>query len=320
MNSWSNIIGSVTLLSPSNLGSGSILLPRTHASESLVPLEPYPIPEHFYDPKTSAPKPPLPPPHLSPPAGPNDYSLSVTLQLGELLGEGGSSHVYAATVVSVTRDGGAGVEEPQILVDFPPLAVKMARRLRRGHLAREAWFYDEMHELQGSVIPRCYGWFDAPETSEFKGDTYSPSEDSERDHGFPDHYPSPWSEELQLTSVPRNRISILVIERLGKTLSQWGGITPDVKDDVLSLCDDTGYVDILDVRHCNILHVYEGPGALPSLPSPLTHRVHSWRLLDLEGCQKIHSDPRYLRQEWRSAAGRLMRQLDKGHIIEPWDY
>lgn len=115
----------------------------------------------------------------------------------------------------------SGFDEHQALASFPPLAVKVARRLRRGHLAREAWFYDDLHELQGSVIPRYYGWFDAAETPEFKGDEYAPSEDDEKGIGYPEHYSDPWSEELQL-SVPRTRISVLVIERLGKILSQWG--------------------------------------------------------------------------------------------------
>lgn len=169
--------------------------------------------------------PPYPPPHRPPPRRADDHGLSVTLQLGELLGEGGSSFVYAATVVSVSTIDVSGYDERQVVASFPPLAVKMARRLHRGHIAREAWFYDDMHELQGSVIPRCYGWFDAVETTGFKGDEYAP----ERNRRYPDDYPEPWSEGLQYLSAPRNRISVLVLERMGKILSQWGHLTPDDK-------------------------------------------------------------------------------------------
>lgn len=38
--------------------------------------------------------------------------------------------------------------------------MKIARRHRVPWLARDAWFYDEMEYLQGSVLPYCYGWFE----------------------------------------------------------------------------------------------------------------------------------------------------------------
>lgn len=49
--------------------------------------------------------------------------------------------------------------EPHVIV--PPLVVKISRRHRVPWLAREAWFYEEIECLQGSVAPYCYGLFEA---------------------------------------------------------------------------------------------------------------------------------------------------------------
>ena len=46
-------------------------------------------------------------------------------------------------------------------MDIPPMVIKVARRSYTRFIAREAWFYDELACLQGSVIPRCFGYFSA---------------------------------------------------------------------------------------------------------------------------------------------------------------
>jgi hypothetical protein len=44
---------------------------------------------------------------------------------------------------------------------LPPLVMKVAARRRSENLAREAWFYEEMENIQGASIARCYGFFTA---------------------------------------------------------------------------------------------------------------------------------------------------------------
>ncbi|KAI0030983.1 hypothetical protein K488DRAFT_71785, partial [Vararia minispora EC-137] len=111
---------------------------------------------------------------------------------------------------------------------LPPLVVKVARRDRVGSLAREAWFYDEMECIQGSVIPRCYGWFElvlgdgdrVPVLEHFvkdKGWTKDESEyldvNSRSLNGQPLH------PMLQERAESQNIISVLVLEQVGDRLT-----------------------------------------------------------------------------------------------------
>lgn len=155
---------------------------------------------------------PYPPPPEHPKLPMPMSSCHLALQLTDIIDDGGSSVVYAATAIhSDLDDSGAGAQV------YPPLVVKMARRSRRGHIAREAWFYDELHALQGSVIPRCYGWFEAPETPNFVGDVYAPDNEEEEDEESR-YYPEPWSDALGALGKEKGYISVLVLERLGSRI------------------------------------------------------------------------------------------------------
>ncbi|KAF8496298.1 hypothetical protein JB92DRAFT_3126183 [Gautieria morchelliformis] len=44
---------------------------------------------------------------------------------------------------------------------LPSLVIKVAARRRSDDLAREAWFYEEMEDIQGVAIAHCYGFFTA---------------------------------------------------------------------------------------------------------------------------------------------------------------
>lgn len=189
----------MTLIGLPSLGLGSLSAPRAQPSTSLVPTShrSYKAPSHY-----------LPPPD-HPGRSFSDHAPHLKIQLTELLDEGGSSLVYAATAV--------GCDSAPL--QLPPLVVKLARRCRRGHIAREAWFYDELYELQGSVIPRCYGWFDAPEDPKsFQGAAYAPDSDKDVNLGRPAYIPHPWSAELDELAKPKDRISFLLLERLGSRM------------------------------------------------------------------------------------------------------
>ncbi|RDB20623.1 hypothetical protein Hypma_012308 [Hypsizygus marmoreus] len=51
-----------------------------------------------------------------------------------------------------------------------PFVVKIANRKRNNNLLRKAWFYDELQTLQGSTIPKSYGYFvpELPESCTFE--------------------------------------------------------------------------------------------------------------------------------------------------------
>lgn len=103
-------------------------------------------------------------------------------------------------------------------VHIPPLVAKVARRGRRGHLAREAWFYDELAVLQGVSIARCYGWFEAGVSNEGailpwvvqskngpEMDSMSPPARAEL---------KSWGRDLYSLGTTTNVVSILLLERL----------------------------------------------------------------------------------------------------------
>lgn len=70
----------------------------------------------------------------------------LSLRISERLATGRCSVVFA-------------VETQGIDMNIPPMVIKVARKSYTKFIAREAWFYDELACLQGSVIPRCFGYF-----------------------------------------------------------------------------------------------------------------------------------------------------------------
>ena len=77
-------------------------------------------------------------------------------------------------------------------------------------------------------------------------------------------------------------------------------------------------VDNRDMRHANILAAAEGPTSLPGLPSPITGRTYPYRIVDLELCEKLNA-PNCIMEDWQiSHIERILRNLPKGNIQEPW--
>lgn len=185
----------------------SVLLPRRDVPFDLV--KPFIRP---YRPLAMLPEPPtrqavtLPPP----------LNLNLDVRLGKCLGVGRSGVVFELETGPIV-----GLPEGQSL---PQLVAKVARPERAASLAREAWFYDEMAVVQGSVIPLCYGWFDLQLESDQSMPLLqscipprdwlwgSPGEGIPEDGGNPTH---PVISELREDS---NRLSVLVVERLGSHL------------------------------------------------------------------------------------------------------
>lgn len=82
-----------------------------------------------------------------------DTSIGISLVLGQVLGKG-----KTGIVCSVEADG-AGAAYAKEVPDS--IVVKIAGPVGRIYLAREARLYEDMLSLQGSVIPRCYGYFES---------------------------------------------------------------------------------------------------------------------------------------------------------------
>ncbi|KAF8522504.1 hypothetical protein JB92DRAFT_3094221 [Gautieria morchelliformis] len=90
--------------------------------------------------------PPVRPPSKLPPAG--NLCLQVSLE-PERLGYGRVGSVYPLRIDNTNQCA------------LPSLVIKVAARRRSDDLAREAWFYEEMEDIQGVAVARCYGFFTA---------------------------------------------------------------------------------------------------------------------------------------------------------------
>ena len=132
--------------------AGTPLLEAINLSAATAfPARQYDCLQILYRPRTDwcARPPPRNRPHLS-------------LELGECLGSGRTAVVYAARIVEIAPVGSAS-DCPKPTVEDPELCVKIARPNRSRTLAREAWVYDQLKEgpVQGTCVPRCYGFFSA---------------------------------------------------------------------------------------------------------------------------------------------------------------
>ncbi|KAF8522509.1 hypothetical protein JB92DRAFT_2887325 [Gautieria morchelliformis] len=90
--------------------------------------------------------PPVRPPSKLPPPG--NLCLHVSLE-PERLGYGRVGSVYPLRIDDSNQ------------YTLPSLVIKVAARRRYDDLAREAWFYEEMEDIQGVAIARCYWFFTA---------------------------------------------------------------------------------------------------------------------------------------------------------------
>ena len=188
------------LIVDSNGANVPIELHRVIAPLNLVPLK-----DQFGNDFT--PKDPFPSRLLSTLPAPGN--LHAHLALGEKRGSGRSSIVHNIDILPTQALQGT----------FPPLVLKVGRLKRRAEIGREAWFYDEMESMQGVILPRCYGWFEA-ELAE--GQSFGPWYTSDRSSSETEDSNPNWrfenSSRLLEMSHSRNFVSVLLLERLGGTL------------------------------------------------------------------------------------------------------
>lgn len=156
---------------------------------------------------------------------PTQQHLEATL--GKCLGSGLTSVVYALENICIAH------LEPNVVI--PPLVVKISRRHRVPWLAQEAWFYEEIECLQGSVAPYCYGLFEA-ELGDCLDSMHEPhyciktlddhSVDDGRSSDTSSNYEAPpltlrWQAAHPILAEQETRhdiVSVLILERVGGML------------------------------------------------------------------------------------------------------
>ena len=172
------------------------------------------------------------------PAETESATTTIQFSLGQKLGAGGSGLVY-----EVVCPPQSGQEKSRI----PPLAVKIAYRSKNKRIAREAWFYEELQTLQGVVVPRCYGCFEArlPDDCTFTPWNEIPPEPERIDFSDPlEPQPEPvpdeeffdtrvlgafneGSRELLTRLDDENEVTLLLLERLGEPFLPVGVPIPE---------------------------------------------------------------------------------------------
>ncbi|KAJ4496841.1 hypothetical protein C8R41DRAFT_980080 [Lentinula lateritia] len=226
---------------------------------------------------------PIRPPSALPPPG----DLTLETNLSTFLGSGRTGIVYSL--------------ENAVLSDsthfLPELVFKFARLHRCADLYREAWFYEEMECLQGVAIPRCYGLFEA-------------------------EIPPGWMLKLIKLIIlrsTRNKLCILVEERLGGHLSIGSPVSPELREDLNTLFEEIGHLGVLsenDIRYANILQAPACPPGLPSLVSPFTFRTHGWRMIDFEMAAKTQQTARALAIGHQEYLEYILDALEAGYVCD----
>ncbi|KAI0633185.1 hypothetical protein C8Q77DRAFT_1158591 [Trametes polyzona] len=141
--------------------------------------------------------------------------IELALDLGEELyrGEASSSTpvagIYDVTVVSKHAD-----------IEIPPLVAKVSKQTQGRWLSNEAGVYKLLEPFQGTIVPRCYGYFRCHVNLQTM--TVVPwNPDCQFPRGEFDIYDMPH---------PCATLNILLLEKLGRPLSALGVERMDNKD------------------------------------------------------------------------------------------
>ncbi|KAH9832160.1 uncharacterized protein C8Q71DRAFT_777672 [Rhodofomes roseus] len=85
---------------------------------------------------------------------PPDGDIKLHLELGEMLHQGDDNHTTVYRVEPSSSHPSATAS-----TYYPPMVIKVAPEREGRRLAEESALYARFRCLQGSVIPRCYGYF-----------------------------------------------------------------------------------------------------------------------------------------------------------------
>ncbi|CAL1713735.1 unnamed protein product [Somion occarium] len=164
---------------------------------------------------------------------------------------------------------------------FPPLAVKVCRPRKYYKIPREAFYYEYLEPLHGSVIPRYYGLFQVtiPEGVAFK---YWPIEKIRRPDPSCEIYNEDSDDEDHI-AYPRV-LTLLILERLGDPPSHRtkSDDLKGLKSQALDMLSELSHFHIRhgDIHSRNIVMAAPRLPDFPNLPSPCHQKVYDWRLID----------------------------------------
>lgn len=190
---------------------------------------------------------------------------------------------------------------------LPPLKLKVAARHRSKNLAREAWFYEEVEDIQGGSIAQRYV------------------------QAKPNHAdPSPASNDNKITL-----ISVLVLERLGDmppmlvslesikfvpcSFSQSAhSNSPLCRPDIYEIYNDLGQVGI-EQMHKRWRNILAAPPTHDSLVNPYHGHKHQWRIVDFDRMRKSSFRLSAIDTTQNSQLPTVFCDLADGYVVEPCD-
>ncbi|KAF9072119.1 hypothetical protein BDP27DRAFT_1361358 [Rhodocollybia butyracea] len=217
------------------------------------------------------------PPFKLPPSG----NLALHISLGKILSEGRAGIIFDCEC-SIPYGNDSNYR-------IPPLVVKLARALHSPDLTKEATAYETMLCLQGSAIPRCYGFFQARLLDYFD---FGP-------------------------------MSILLLEKVGGRLVLGEPLPDGAESDLFDICCDFAHLRIYhdDLRWANMLSVLSpNQGGLPSLPSPFSGKTYAWRLIDFDRISRTATESfGSVRGYYHGYLHRVIDNVPFGSIVEPWE-
>ncbi|OCH84702.1 hypothetical protein OBBRIDRAFT_891634 [Obba rivulosa] len=227
----------------------------------------------------------------------------LTISRGEELGEGITGTVYAAHLISwsptPSQPSDRAIEELDGCL--PPLAITVSSRGMGDVFEHEKSVYDELHDLQGVAVGRCYGLFRGRlQTGQM---LY--------------HWSDSRPDELD--------VSVLLLELLGERLPLNRPLfegAPFVPQDIIQewwdLLEDLNQYGIWygDMHWSSFLEALPSPPGLQSEICPYHKRRHSWKIVDLgHGTEKDWLTEEARRRYFKDNFDHIIENLQTGTVI-----
>ncbi|KAF8493137.1 hypothetical protein JB92DRAFT_3147343 [Gautieria morchelliformis] len=238
---------------------------------------------------------------------------------------------------------------------LPSLVIKVAAPRRSDDLAREAWFYEEMDDIQGNsqvlhwevsyadydkeVDVRdeagqsedggdtddtwnLYAWTDADDLAEVNGEVKTRQESqAKRDRIIK----STRANQASLRNgSEKTFLSALVLERLGDVipipaLTMHASEHPLLcRPDVHEIYSDMGRFGIehMDIRWGNIL---AAPATDQNIVCPYHGHRHQWRVVDFDLSRNSNLSHSYIESAADGWLETILDGLEEGYVVEPRD-
>ncbi|KAI0633155.1 hypothetical protein C8Q77DRAFT_1122271 [Trametes polyzona] len=192
---------------------------------------------------------------------PDARGITLRLEIGDLLhssyvSDEQKSWVYDVKILSPCPD-------------IPPLVAKVSNRTHGRSIMNEASAYDALRELQGVILPRCYGYFRCfLDLQAITIIPWDPECEFPRDETTFDIFDWP---------NPRASFNILLIEKLGRTL---GEVEIRYKD--IPVLRDTLTEMLLATARLGVMHGDVHRGNIAEVPDGVEPGPYKWRIIDWE--------------------------------------